>query len=110
MHAPSPVNRDQQTALQQFVVANRDLAELEVLANRFKIFEAPGVVRAERKHSNFLGFLLDPKGNHGLGDRFLKGFIQSALANQPSVSALTPIDIDLFDLSRSEVLINDSRN
>jgi hypothetical protein len=100
-----PSNQDQRQALQRFVVANRDLAKLEALAKRFPIFEALGAVRAERKHSNFLGFLLDPKGSHGLGDRFLKRFLQAALEIRPSVAPLAPIDIDLLDLSQAELRI-----
>jgi hypothetical protein len=113
------ISHDQQQALQRFVVANRDLAELEALAKRFNIFEALGVVRAERKHSNFLGFLLDPRGSHGMGDRFLKRFIQTALEIEPAVARITPIDIDVCDFSQAEVriehdgidvLIRDSQN
>jgi len=105
MSEASSVERQQRQALEKFLVLNRDLAELELLAKRFNIFEALGVVWAERKHSNFLGFLLNPAGNHGLGDRFLKSFLQASLANQPSVATLTPIDIDLLDLSQAEVSI-----
>lgn len=94
---------DQQNALQRFVVSNTELGELEALANRFNIFEALGVVRTERRHSCFLGFLLDPTGSHGLGDRLLKLLLQNALQSQPDIAPITPIDVDLFDLSKAEV-------
>ncbi len=103
------MNEDlQQQALQDFVVGNRDLAELEALAKRFNVFETLGVVRDERKHSKFLGFLLDPGASHGLSDRFLKRILQAALEIGPSVASLTPLDIDLFDLSHAEVQIERS--
>jgi hypothetical protein len=98
------IERDQRQALERFVVANPDLAALESLAKRFNIFEALGVVRAERNHSKFLGFLLNPRESHGLGDRFLKRFLQTALEYPPKVDPLTPIEIDLLDLSEAEIL------
>src|SRR6516225_1413907 len=64
------------------------------------IFEAAGMHRQEIRHSNFLAFLLNPQGTHGLGDAFLKRVIQKALNNSsidpPPVSALT---IRLADFS-----------
>jgi hypothetical protein len=57
-------------ALESFLIANRDLERLEALLDRFNILEALGVVRQELRHSDFLAFLMDPKGNHGLGDAF----------------------------------------
>lgn len=90
-------------ALQNFTVSNRELTELEILATRFNIFEALGVVRDERKHSSFLGFLLNPRGTHKLRDRFLKRVLQVALEIEPSVATLTPLDIELLDLSNAEV-------
>jgi hypothetical protein len=103
MATPLATKEHQHQALQRFVVSNRELAELEALANRFNIFEALDVVRAERQHSCFLGFLLDPGGSHGLGDRLLKLLLQSALQIQPTVAPITPIDIDLLDLSQAEM-------
>ncbi len=91
--------------LEAFVLDNHDLEELEALAVRFNIFEALGVVRAERKHSNFLGFVLDPAANHGLGDRFLKKFLQSALRGCSLEVKLSPLSIDLLDLSGAAVAI-----
>lgn len=38
------------------------------------IFEVLGITNAEIRHSNFLAWLLDPNGNHGMGDRFLREF------------------------------------
>ena len=103
------IKHDQQ-ALQRFVVANRDLAELEALIKRFNIFEALGVHRTERVHSSLLGFLLNPKENHGLGDRFLKRFLQTAMENPPKIVSLTAVEIDLLDLSQAEIRIEHNHN
>ncbi len=104
MDDTGPPERDQRQVLERFVIANRDLETLEALAKRFNIFEALGVVRAERTHSRFLGFLLNPRESHGLGSRFLKQFLQTALKYPPKVSPLTPVEIDLLDLSEAEIL------
>jgi len=104
MNDTPPTMQDQRQVLERFVVANLYLAELESLAKRFNIFEALGIVRAERNRSRFLGFLLNPRESHGLGDRFLKRFLQTALKYPPKVHPLTPIEIDLLDLSEAEIL------
>lgn len=61
------------------------------LVNRFNIFQAIGMARQEIRHSRFLSFLLDPSQNHGLGDKFLKSVLLSAIAAHRSspVSRLT---------------------
>ena len=38
-------------------------------------FEVLGITNAEIRHSNFLAWLLDPNGNHGMGDKFLREFV-----------------------------------
>lgn len=89
-------------ALEAFVSGNNELVELEALLTRFNIFEALGVTTRELNHSRFLGFLLDPAESHGLGDIFLKRFLQTALKNIKK-SDISPIEIDSDDLTQSEV-------
>jgi hypothetical protein len=96
--------RNQLQALQEFG-RDPDLAELETLVGRFNIFEALGVARAERIHSNFLGFLLNPRESHGLGCRFLMRFLQTALRCPPTVATMTPAEIGLRDFSRADISI-----
>src|ERR1700733_11376670 len=86
-------------ALENFVTGNHDLAELEALVSRFNIFEALGVVNAELRHSSFLAFLLDPNESHGLRDIVLKRLLQESLQGSQEVTTLTPIDIDVSDLT-----------
>ena len=86
-------------SLEEFVVGNSDLEELEGHLEKFNIFEAIGVVRQELRHSNFLAFLLDPNQNSGLGQAFLKRFLQRAISNSiNSELSITPIDLDSWDL------------
>ena len=96
---------DVSEALREFVVDNSDLERLKALLNQFNIFEAIGAVRQELRHSDFLSYLLDPRQNHGLGDAFLKKFLQSALPPRPDARLpLTAIDVDTWDLDLIEII------
>jgi len=108
---------EEHALLEDFVVGNRDLEHLERLLNEFNIFEALGAVRQEMRHSDFLAFLLDPYQNHGLSDAFLKRFLKRVLFGVSS-QEVTPIDIDVADLSSAfvrrewrnvDILIRDTR-
>ncbi len=91
-------------ALEAFLVANADLERLEALLGRFNIFEAIGVVRRELRHSDFLAFLMDPKGTHGLGEAFAKRLLQRILMGSEDVPVpVTPMELELWDLGRVEV-------
>jgi len=89
-------------SLARFVVENDDLERLESQLAEFNLFEAVGAVRQELRHSDFLGFLLNPAGNHGLGDRFLKRFLERVLFGAP-VQPISPVEIDVSDLQDAEV-------
>lgn len=51
------------------------LHQLTQDSTRLNIFEVLGITRAEIRHSNFLAWLLDPNGNHEMGDKFLRTFV-----------------------------------
>ena len=96
---------DPREALERLVLDNEDLARLEELTSQFNIFEALGMVRQEIRHSNFLAWLLNPAQNHGLGDSFLKDFLlkTSVAAKETGIGTLSPVDVDVWDLSATEV-------
>lgn len=50
---------------------------------RFNVFEVLGRPRLEVAHSHFLAWLLDPAEAHGLGDAFLREFMQRAIGKVP---------------------------
>jgi hypothetical protein len=88
-----------QTILQALtaLVVDPELEELEARLDPFNIFEAIGMTTQEIRHSNFLAFLLNPKQNHGLGNTFLKRFLQKALMEGSSAKApITPIDVNVW--------------
>jgi len=89
-------------SLETLVVDNRDLDRLEELLGEFNLFDAIGARRQELRHSAFLGFLLDPAGNHGLGDHFLKTLFKRCLTGS-SGQQIGAIDIDVADLADAVV-------
>lgn len=96
---------DPREALERLALDNEDLARLEELTSQFNIFEALGMVRQEIRHSNLLAWLMNPAQNHGLGDAFLRGFLlkTSVNASDAGVETISPIDVDVWDLSATEV-------
>ena len=69
-------------ALENLAVRIADLEQLKVPPPEFNVFEAMGVVFQEVRHSDFLAFLLDPRGHHGLGDS--RDFVRSYNADDRS--------------------------
>lgn len=92
-------------AFEDFLIDNRELEALEQHLRGFNIFEAIGHVRAEKRHSDFLAFLLNPLAPHGLGDDFITRFLQSALKAFPADRRpIQLIDLSLVDLSGTLVI------
>lgn len=63
-----------------------DDADFQAIVSRrssFNLFEAVGAIRGELRHSNFLGFLLSPARNHGLGAQPLIRMLRAILAKMP---------------------------
>ena len=54
--------------------ADERFLELSKKYSTINLFEILKITKAEIRHSNFLAWLLDPRGNHGLQDRFLRAF------------------------------------
>lgn len=64
---------DKMKSLQKYI---KNIKEEE--NNKFNIFKVLKLDNHEIRHSNFLAWLLNPKGNHNLGDKFLKRFLEEA--------------------------------
>jgi len=69
---------------------------------KFNVFEALGVARRELHHSSFLAFLLDPSESHGLGELFLKRFLQETVRSAPH-PVISAIELDAIDLKDIEI-------
>ena len=68
-------------ALQNFLLDIECLDELLPWTGKFNLFDVLKITRAEIRHSNMLGWLLNPNENHGLGDAFLRGILQRLIEN-----------------------------
>src|SRR5215212_5763142 len=91
-------------SLEAFLVANEDLDRLEALLDRFNIFEAIGMVSRELNHSQFLAYLLDPRGNHGMGDTFVKRLLERVLTVAADVHVrVKTSELKRWDLDRMTV-------
>lgn len=84
------------------LVLDPEFRSLESATSGFNIFEAFGAVRREIRHSDFLGFLLDPNEAHGLSSDFLRAFLIDATTLNKTISPLSPLDIDLLELSETD--------
>jgi hypothetical protein len=66
-------------ALEALQADAQELERIEVLIDRYNVFETIGFVDDEVMHSNFLAFFFDPKRNDGLKDLPIKGLLREAL-------------------------------
>ncbi len=68
-------------ALQNFLLDIQCLDELLPWTGKFNIFDVLKISKTEIRHSNMLGWLLDPNENHGFGDAFVKAIFQRIVEN-----------------------------
>ena len=83
---------------------NVDFEKLELELKTPNIFQILNISRAEIRHSNFLGWLLDPNGNHGLGKMFLLKFIRevatSEIATEIDELEISELNFDNVEIRR----------
>lgn len=70
------------------ILQDDEVQRLSLLLRRFNPFEVLKIGHYELRHTNTLAWLLDPAGNHGLGDTFLRAFIARLNTPDPT-DALT---------------------
>jgi len=71
-----PNNLDRIRDLYNILRDDDDLDKLQIELNQPNIFNVLGVQRQEIRHSNFLAWILDPNGNHGLGSAFIERILR----------------------------------
>lgn len=57
------------------IIQDDEVQRLSLLLRKFNPFDVLKIGHYELRHTNTLAWLLDPAGNHGLGDTFLRAFI-----------------------------------
>lgn len=85
------------------LVSENDLDRLENRLNKFNIFNILKLKNHEIRHSNFLGWLLNPKENHNLGSLFLEKFLIKTISNANEQEIITLGDLYSLDLSNFDV-------
>ena len=68
--------------------------------NKFNMFETLKITNTEVRHSNVLGWLLDPIENHNLKGQFLRKFIEDINEIGENDIDLEAIDYDSFEVRR----------
>ena len=76
--------------------------ELKLSLNRPNFFEVLGLAKREIRHSNFLGWLLNPEGNHGLRTIFLERFLRDILA-QSGLPGLGVLEVESTDMNSVDI-------
>lgn len=76
-----PAERENEKALQDFLLNIDCLDELIPWTGKFNIFDVLKISRTEIRHSNVLAWLLDANENHGLGDMFIREILQTLVEN-----------------------------
>lgn len=97
--------KSEKEILEDFILNTKSLDDLKSLLAQFNIFETLGIVSTEIRHSRVLSWLLNPNGNHGCGDYFIKLFLKHIfrINKQVGGAKVTIFDMDSYDLSNIEI-------
>ena len=81
-----------------------ELRQLEKLLGIFNLFRVLRFEHGEIRHSNVLGWLLQPKESHGLGDLFLRQWLKRVFHQSESgINQINPAEIDSLRISSVDV-------
>ncbi len=65
------------------LVNDVDFDQVELGLKEANIFSILGIQRREIRHSNFLAWMFDPNGSHGIGNAFLRRFLRDISLESP---------------------------
>lgn len=85
------------------LLKDKDLQRFQIVGDNPNIFEILRTQTYEIRHSNFLAWLLNPTGNHALGDQILKSFLTDLSVDEKS-NKFTVFSIQDLDFSSVTVL------
>lgn len=100
-NATSPKGKDNydKESLLKFMQDADCLESLSRWTSELNMFDVLRISRTEIRHSNMLGWLLDPNENHGLGDSFLYGVISKVSHDMGTDNALQFLSSDLYSFN-----------
>jgi PD-(D/E)XK nuclease superfamily len=79
-----------------------EFQKLEIHKKTSNIFDVLGIASYEIRHSNFLAWLFDPIGNHGLSSIFLKRFL-SDISLDERCKNLSIIDVQNLNFNNVKI-------
>ncbi|NLL29392.1 MAG: PD-(D/E)XK nuclease family protein [Bacteroidales bacterium] len=90
------------------VIRIRNEAIIDATGGRFNMFRIVGVNHYENTHSGIIAEFLNPKGSHGLKDKFLREFINQTIPKDFSFNcneAQVYTEFTLNNLGRADIVI-----
>lgn len=84
------------------IITDDEFEMIELALNEPNIFSALAIQRKELRHSNFIGYVLDPNQSHGLKDLVLKKFLRDIFQDSKNNSR-DIFDADILDLRKAEI-------
>ena len=73
---------DEERAIKELLLDELCFGELRDWTGTVNVFDVLKSSRVEIRHSNVLAWLLNPKANHGVGDRFLLAFLKECVREE----------------------------
>ncbi|MCK4887573.1 MAG: PD-(D/E)XK nuclease family protein [Planctomycetes bacterium] len=96
--------KKQKELIDIFLADNPELEELTDQLATFNVFRALKIENMEIRHSNVLGWLLDPSESHGLGDIILRRVLSNTLLlSDKTIDHISPAQVELMDFYDIEV-------
>lgn len=86
---------EKQKKIEELLMDMEIFEQIEKMIYNFNVFETLGIINNEIRHSNVLAWLLNPNENHGLGDVFIKKFVQTLFHENTIIKS----NLNLFDVS-----------
>ena len=97
-------SEEQKMVLDRFLADNPELEQLSARLATFNVFVALKVERVEIRHSNTLGWLLDPSESHGLRDVVLRRILSNMLLDRGTVvEGISAAKVELMSFRDIEV-------
>mgnify|MGYP003679182021 FL=1 len=96
------MNLQELNTLYDDLLKDIEFDELELGLQNPNIFEILKISKTEIRHSNFLAWLLNPKGSHLLGNVFLKRFLRDVFLSD-KFNDIDQVDVEGMDYSNLEI-------